>query len=191
MDGRTRLAKAFGDWIELNGWTQTEVVAMGGPSTTTQTKVTKTDEPISRQTLKQIDLVMRHPSSAQLSSGGGILLALAARQLRWAAEQIRDRLQRRPRLRQVAVNVGLRRGIRGVPHNRDDHLGRHPRSLQQRRRRVPRLMHQIRPATGMLDPSHGLQPTPRQPVERRRLRRAVRAWPDQPVRRLRAPRRAR
>ena len=33
MDGRTRLAKAFGDWIELNGWTQTEVVAMGGPST--------------------------------------------------------------------------------------------------------------------------------------------------------------
>ena len=55
MDGRTRLAKAFGDWIELNGWTQTEVVAMGGPSTTTQTKVTKTDEPISRQTLKQID----------------------------------------------------------------------------------------------------------------------------------------
>ena len=62
MDGRTRLAKAFGDWIELNGWTQTEVVAMGGPSTTTQTKVTKTDDPISRQTLKQIDLVMGWPA---------------------------------------------------------------------------------------------------------------------------------
>lgn len=57
-DGRRRLAELFGQWMERNGYTQGQVAAMGGPSTTTQTKVRHTDGPISRQTLRQLDAVM-------------------------------------------------------------------------------------------------------------------------------------
>lgn len=58
MDGRQRIAQLFGEWVDRHGYTQGEVAAMGGPSTTTQTKVRNTDEPISRQTMKQLDQVM-------------------------------------------------------------------------------------------------------------------------------------
>ena len=50
MDGRKRLARAFGEYVDDHRWSQAEVAAMGGPSTTTQTKVRLSDGPISRQT---------------------------------------------------------------------------------------------------------------------------------------------
>lgn len=61
MNGRRRLAELFGQWMDRNGYTQGEVAALGGPSTTTQTKVRHTDDPISRQTLRQLDAVMGWP----------------------------------------------------------------------------------------------------------------------------------
>lgn len=57
MDGRRALAKAFDDWYSTSGMNQSEVAAAGGPSTTTQTKVRQGNDPISRQTLKQLDEV--------------------------------------------------------------------------------------------------------------------------------------
>lgn len=62
MDGRQRLAQVFGDWVDRHGYTQGEVAAMGGPSTTTQTKVRTTDGPISRQTQRQLDQLMGWPA---------------------------------------------------------------------------------------------------------------------------------
>lgn len=59
--GRRQLAEAFNAWMSRNGYTQTDVAAMGGPSTTTQSKVVNTDDPISRQTMKQLDTVMGWP----------------------------------------------------------------------------------------------------------------------------------
>lgn len=58
MDGRQRLAAVFGAYVDSQGWTQTEVAAKGGPSTTSQTKIRMTDEPLSRQTLYKVDDVM-------------------------------------------------------------------------------------------------------------------------------------
>lgn len=73
MDGRRALAKAFDDWYSTSGMNQSEVAAAGGPSTTTQTLGTQrfrpqrlhpklrrgraAFDPISRQTLKQLDEV--------------------------------------------------------------------------------------------------------------------------------------
>lgn len=62
MDGRRRLAELFGAWADRHGLTQGEIAAMGGPSTTTQTKVRHTDGPISRQTLRRLDAVMGWPN---------------------------------------------------------------------------------------------------------------------------------
>jgi hypothetical protein len=71
MDGRKALAKAFGDYVDASHWTQARVAAMGGPSTTTQTKIRSTDEPISRQTLRQIEVVMawREGTASQILNG--------------------------------------------------------------------------------------------------------------------------
>ena len=57
MDGRAALAKAFGEWADDSGYTQQQIATMGGPSTTTQTKVGYTNEPVSRQTMQRIDAV--------------------------------------------------------------------------------------------------------------------------------------
>ena len=57
-EGRRKLAELFGAWMDRNGYTQTDVAAMGGPSTTTQSKVRNSDDSISRQTLKQLEAVM-------------------------------------------------------------------------------------------------------------------------------------
>lgn len=72
MNGRQKLAAAFGDWMDRHGYTQQQVAAMGGPSTTTQSKVRLTDDPISRQTMKQLDTVMGWPAgtSAGILRGG-------------------------------------------------------------------------------------------------------------------------
>ena len=71
MTGRQALAQAFGAWIDANLWTQADVVNRGGPSTTTQTKIRSTDEPLSRQTLKQVDKVMGwEPGTSALVLGG-------------------------------------------------------------------------------------------------------------------------
>ena len=61
MDGRRRLAEAFGRWADAAQLSQADIAARGGPSTTTQTKVRTTDGPISRQTLRQIDHVTGWP----------------------------------------------------------------------------------------------------------------------------------
>lgn len=58
MDGRRALSEAFSSWVEENGWSQTDVVKMGGPSTTTQTKIVLQDGGLSKKTLQQIDTVM-------------------------------------------------------------------------------------------------------------------------------------
>lgn len=67
MDGRKRLAELFGEWADGRGLTQTDVAAMGGPSTTTQTKVRLTDEPISRQTIRQLEAVMGWPAGRAMA----------------------------------------------------------------------------------------------------------------------------
>lgn len=68
MTGRQALAQAFGAWIDANLWTQADVVNRGGPSTTTQTKIRSTDEPLSRQTLKQAG----HPGTSAAGEGGEV-----------------------------------------------------------------------------------------------------------------------
>ena len=65
--GRRRLAEMFGEWMDRNGYTQGDVAAMGGPSTTTQTKVRHTDDALSRRTLRQIDTVMGWAPGGALS----------------------------------------------------------------------------------------------------------------------------
>lgn len=66
MDGHQALAEAFSEWVDGHGWTQTEVVMMGGPSTSTQTKVRQGHGPYRSATLRQIDKVMGwHPGTAQ------------------------------------------------------------------------------------------------------------------------------
>lgn len=55
MDGRQELAAAVDQEINRRGWSQHDVVAAGGPSTTTQTMVRTTDDPVSKQTLKKLD----------------------------------------------------------------------------------------------------------------------------------------
>lgn len=71
MTGRRALAQAFGAWVDANLWTQADVVNQGGPSTTTQTKIRSTDEPLSRQTLKQLDKVMGwEPGTSAAVLGG-------------------------------------------------------------------------------------------------------------------------
>jgi len=57
MDGRKALAKAFGDYVDDHRLTQTDVAAKGGPSTTSQTKIMTTVEPLAPQTLQKIDKV--------------------------------------------------------------------------------------------------------------------------------------
>lgn len=61
MDGRERLAKAFEGHVKRMGWSQQHVAAIGGPSTTTQTKITRGDGPLSRQTCQKIDVAMGWP----------------------------------------------------------------------------------------------------------------------------------
>lgn len=59
MTGRAKLAAAFTEWVDLNRWNQTKVAAMGGPSTSTQTKIRKSaTTDLAARTLEQIDLVM-------------------------------------------------------------------------------------------------------------------------------------
>jgi len=72
MDGRKALAKAFGAYVDDHGLTQTDVAAMGGPSTTSQTKIRMTEAPISLQTLQKIDLVMgwERGTSARIIADG-------------------------------------------------------------------------------------------------------------------------
>lgn len=60
-NGRRKLAELFGAWMDHHGYTQTDVAAMGGPSTTTQSKVRNSDDSISRQTQRQLDAVMGWP----------------------------------------------------------------------------------------------------------------------------------
>lgn len=74
MDGRQRLAQLFGDWVDRHGYTQGEVAAMGGPSTTTQTKVRYSDGPVSRQTMRQLDQVLGWPAGTT----AGVLRGLPA-----------------------------------------------------------------------------------------------------------------
>lgn len=62
MNGRRALAEAFGEWAESSGLSQAQIAAAGGPSTTSQTKVRQTDEPLSRQTLQKIDHVTGWPA---------------------------------------------------------------------------------------------------------------------------------
>lgn len=61
MDGYQRLAAAFADWVDSNGWTQTEVVMRGGPSTSTQTKVRSGHGPLRSDSLRQVDTLMGWP----------------------------------------------------------------------------------------------------------------------------------
>lgn len=53
MNGRKALSEAFSSWIEENGWSQTDVVKMGGPSTTTQTKISLQDGGLSKKLSKK------------------------------------------------------------------------------------------------------------------------------------------
>lgn len=84
-EGRRRLAELFEAWVSRHGYTQSQVAAMGGPSTTTQTKVVKSDDSLSRQTLRQLDAVMgwepgtaagvlqgRHPVEVPDPHGGNV-----------------------------------------------------------------------------------------------------------------------
>lgn len=66
MDGYEALASAFAQWVDDNGWTQTDVAAMGGPSTSTQTKVRQGHGPFRSGTLRQVDAIMGwKPGTAQ------------------------------------------------------------------------------------------------------------------------------
>lgn len=61
MDGREALSEAFSSWVAENGWSQIDVAKMGGPSTTTQTKITGADNTrggLGKSTLRQVDTVM-------------------------------------------------------------------------------------------------------------------------------------
>lgn len=71
MTGRRKLAEAFTSWVTKNKWSQSEVSARGGPSTTTQTKIRMTDEELSSRTLQQIDEVMGWPrgTAAEVAAG--------------------------------------------------------------------------------------------------------------------------
>ncbi len=71
MDGRRALARAFGEYVDAQHWTQADVVEKGGPSTTTQSKIRRGNDPLSRQTLKLIDDVTKWPAgtAAAILSG--------------------------------------------------------------------------------------------------------------------------
>ena len=61
MDGREALSEAVSSWVAENGWSQIDVAKMGGPSTTTQTKITGADNTrggLGKSTLRQVDTVM-------------------------------------------------------------------------------------------------------------------------------------
>lgn len=74
MDGRRKLAEAFGAWADRHGYTQSQIAAMGGPSTTTQTKLRLGEGVVSRHTLRQLDAVMGWPagSAARVIDGGEV-----------------------------------------------------------------------------------------------------------------------
>lgn len=61
MDGRTRLAQAFAAHVERMQWSQEHVASLGGPSTTTQSKIIHQRGPIAPQTCEKIDVVMQWP----------------------------------------------------------------------------------------------------------------------------------
>lgn len=78
MDGREALAQAFEAMVTARGWSQAEVTAHGGPSSTTQTKVRTDRGPLSRQTLKQLDRVMGWPAGTAHRVAQGAIPAPAA-----------------------------------------------------------------------------------------------------------------
>lgn len=61
----------FGEYVDRRGLTQTDIAAMGGPSTTSQTKIRTTDEPVAPGTLRKIDKVMgwEHGTAARIIAG--------------------------------------------------------------------------------------------------------------------------
>lgn len=71
MDGRKRLAKAFEGHMKRMGWSQQHVAAIGGPSTTTQTKIIHGSGPLSRQTCQKIDLAMGWPQGTAVRVAAG------------------------------------------------------------------------------------------------------------------------
>jgi len=90
MDGRERLAELFGAWVDQNGWSQPTVAAMGGPSTTTQTKIRRTTEPLSASTLRQLDVVMGWDEGTAARVQSGVQESPTPRSRRKAAANYRQ-----------------------------------------------------------------------------------------------------